>query len=135
LPEDKRDPSAWERYNANILRVVPQLMYRPGSKLAIDLVIFINGIAVATVEVKTDFTQSADAAVEQYMNDRLPVDPVTRPTGPLLAFKRGAVVDFAMSDSDIQMTTKRDGKNTVFLPFNQGRDARAGNPNRPDGEY
>ncbi|MEX0899805.1 MAG: DEAD/DEAH box helicase family protein [Gammaproteobacteria bacterium] len=135
LPEDERDPSAWARYEANILRVVPQLMYRPGSKLAIDLVFFINGIAVATVEVKTDFTQSADAAVEQYQNDRLPFDPVTRRVEPLLTFKRGAVVHFAMSDSDIQMTTKLDGKNTVFLPFNQGRDGRAGNPIREDGEY
>lgn len=135
LPEDERDPSAWERYNANILRVVPQLMYRPGSKLAIDLVFFINGIAVATVEVKTDFTQSAEAAVEQYKNDRLPMDPATRRVEPLLTFKRGAVVHFAMSDSDIQMATKLDGKNTYFLPFNLGRDGHAGNPIREDGEY
>lgn len=135
LPEDERDPSAWERYNANILRVVPQLMYRPGSKLAIDLVFFINGLPVATVEVKTDFTQSADAAVEQYKNDRLPMDPSTRRVEPLLTFKRGAVVHFAMSDSDIQMATKLDGKNTYFLPFNVGRDGHAGNPIRQDGEY
>lgn len=135
LPEDERDPSAWERYNANILRVVPQLMYRPGSKLAIDLVFFINGIAVATVEVKTDFTQSAEAAVEQFKNDRLPMDPATRRVEPLLTFKRGAVVHFAMSDSDIQMATKLDGKNTYFLPFNLGRDGHAGNPIREDGEY
>src|SRR5882762_4104021 len=106
LPEDDRDLSAWERYNANILRVVPQLKYRPGSQLAIDLVFFINSIPVATVEVKTDFTQSASAAVEQYKNDRLPVDPATRRVEPLLSFKRGAVVHFAMSDSDIQMATK-----------------------------
>jgi len=135
LPEDERDPSAWERYNANILRVVPQLKYRPGSTLAIDLVFFINGLPVATVEVKTDFTQSADAAVDQYKNDRLPQDPSTKRVEPLLTFKRGAVVHFAMSDSDIQMATKLDGKNTYFLPFNQGRDGHAGNPVREDGEY
>lgn len=135
LPEDARDPTAWERYNANILRVVPQLMYRPGSNLAIDLVFFINGLAVATVEVKTDFTQSADEAVEQYKNDRLPMDPATRRKEPLLTFQRGAVVHFAMSDSDIQMCTKLDGKNSYFLPFNQGRDGRKGNPIREDGEY
>lgn len=135
LPEDERDPSAWERYRANRLRVVPQLMYRPGSKLAIDLVFFINGLPVATVEVKTDFTQSAGAAVEQYKNDRLPMDPVTRRKEPLLAFKRGAVVHFAMSDSDIQMSTRLVGADTFFLPFNLGRDGRAGNPLREDGEY
>lgn len=134
-PEDERDPSAWERYDANILRVVPQLMYRPGSKLAIDLVFFINGLPVATVEVKTDFTQSAAAAVEQYKDDRLPTDPSTRRIEPLLTFLRGAVVHFAMSDSDIQMCTKLDGANSYFLPFNLGRDGHAGNPIREDGEY
>lgn len=135
LPEDERDPSAWERYNANILRVVPQLKYRPGSQLSIDLVFFINGLPVATVEIKTDFTQSAAAAVDQYRNDRLPVDPVTRRKEPLLTFKRGAVVHFAMSDSDIRMTTRLACADTFFLPFNLGRDGRAGNPLRADGEY
>ncbi|KRG71376.1 restriction endonuclease [Stenotrophomonas terrae] len=139
LPEDERDLSAWERYNSNILRVVPQLMYRPGSKLAIDLVFFINGLAVATVELKTDFTQSAEAAVEQYKNDRLPMDQTTRRVEPLLTFQRGAVVHFAMSDSDIQMCTKLAGKNSYFLPFNQGRDGSngvwTGNPIRENGEY
>lgn len=135
LPEDERDPHAWERYNANILRVVPQLKYRPSSQLAIDLVCFINGIPVATVEIKTDFTQSADAAVDQYKNDRLPMDPTTRRVEPLLTFKRGAVVHFAVSDSDIQMATRLDGQNTYFLPFNQGRNGLAGNPLREDGEY
>ena len=134
-PEDDRDASAWQRYRANRLRVVRQLMYRPGHKLAIDLVFFINGIPVATVELKTDFTQSADAAVAQYKRDRKPVDPISRRVEPLLSFKRGAVVHFAMSDSDIQMATKLDGENTVFLPFNQGCDGRAGNPARADGEY
>lgn len=135
LPEDDRDPSAWERYKANRLRVVPQLKYRPGHNLAIDLVLFINGLPVATVEVKTDFTQSAAAAMEQYKNDRLPIDPVTRRKEPLLSFKRGAVVHFAVSDSDIRMTTKLAGADTFFLPFNLGRDGHAGNPLRADGEY
>lgn len=111
-PEDERDPTAWERYRVNRLRVVPQLKYRPGSQLAIDLVFFINGLPVATVEVKTDFTQSASAAVEQYKNDRLPMDAATRRKEPLLTFKRGAVVHFAMSDSDIQMATKLAGADT-----------------------
>lgn len=135
LPEDDRDPLAWERYKANRLRVVPQLKYRPAHNLAIDLVFFINGLPVATVEVKTDFTQSAAAAVEQYKTDRLPIDPVTQRKEPLLTFKRGAVVHFAVSDSDIRMATKLDGGNTYFLPFNLGRYGHAGNPLRADGEY
>ncbi len=134
-PEDKRNDTVLKRYAANILRVVPQLEYHPTRKLAIDLVLLINGIPVATVELKTDFTQSAEAAMEQYKTDRLPYDPKTKRREPLLTFKRGAVVHFAMSDSDIQMATKLDGENTVFLPFNQGNDGHAGNPPRKDKEY
>ena len=127
-PEDKRNADVLKRYAANILRVVPQLQYHPSRKLAIDLVLFINGIPVATVELKTDFTQSAEAAMDQYRTDRLPYDPKTKRREPLLTFKRGAVVHFAMSDSDIQMATKLDGDNTFFLPFNKGDRGHAGNP-------
>lgn len=127
-PEDKRNADVLKRYAAHILRVVPQLQYHPSRKLAIDLVLFINGIPVATVELKTDFTQSAEAAMDQYRNDRLPYDPKTKRREPLLTFKRGAVVHFAMSDSEIQMATKLDGDNTFFLPFNKGNDGHAGNP-------
>ncbi|MGE3804982.1 MAG: type I restriction endonuclease subunit R [Gemmataceae bacterium] len=134
-PEDARNAEVTKRYRANILRVVPQLKYHPARELAIDLVFFINGVPVATVEVKTDFTQSAAAAVEQYKTDRLPQDPKTKRREPLLTFKRGAVVHFALSDSDIQMATKLDGENTFFLPFNQGNEGHAGNPARKDGEY
>ena len=134
-PEDKRNEKVVKRYAANRLRVVPQLKYHPAREFAIDLVFFFNGLAVATVEVKTDFTQSADAAVEQYKNDRLPFDPKTKRKEPLLTFKRGAVVHFAMSESDIRMATKLDGQSTFFLPFNQGKDGHAGNPARADGEY
>jgi len=134
-PEDKRNIDVLKRYAANILRVVPQLQYHPSRKLAIDLVFFINGIPVATVELKTDFTQSAEAAMDQYRTDRLPYDSKTKRREPLLTFKRGAVVHFAMSDSDIQMATKLDGENTFFLPFNLGNEGHAGNPERKDKEY
>ena len=134
-PEDKRDEDSLKRYAANILRVVPQLKYHPSRELALDLAFFINGLPVATVEIKTDFTQSIDDAVEQYKRDRLPVDPKTRRKEPLLTFKRGAVVHFALSDSEIRMTTKLDGEKTYFLPFNQGDRGHAGNPARTDGEY
>mgnify|MGYP001940215000 CR=1 FL=1 len=134
-PEDKRNKDILHRYASNRLRVVPQLRYHPSKEYAIDLGLFINGLAVGTVEIKTDFTQSAEAAKEQYKQDRLPVDPQTRRTEPLLTFKRGAIVHFAMSDSEIWMTTKLAGENTFFLPFNKGRDGHAGNPARTDGEY
>lgn len=73
--------------------------------------------------------------MEQYRTDRLPFDPKTKRKEPLLTFKRGAIVHFALSDCEIQMATKLDGENTAFLPFNQGFEGRAGNPQRADGEY
>jgi hypothetical protein len=101
----------------------------------IDLAFFINGIAVATVELKTDFTQRVEAAMAQYRQDRPPKSVTTGRAEPLLAFQRGAVVHFAMSDSDIRMATKLDGPATVFLPFNRGNDGAAGNPPGADGGY
>ena len=134
-PEDKRNEDVLYRYASNRLRVVPQLKYHPGRELAIDLGLFVNGLPVATVELKTDFTQSAERAREQYRNDRLPIDPSTKRKHPLLTFKRGAIVHFAMSDSEIWMTSKLAGENTFFLPFNEGFDGHGGNPPRDDGEY
>lgn len=127
-PEDRRNKVVIECYKANILRVVPELKYHPAHQFAIDLVFFINGLPVATVELKTDFTQSAEAAMDQYRQDRLPFNPKTKRKEPLLTFKRGAVVHFAMSDSEIMMATKLDGLNTFFLPFNKGHNSHAGNP-------
>ena len=127
LPEDDRNETVILRYAANRLRVVPQLRYSLDKTDEIDLAFFINGIPVATVELKTDFTQSVQAAMQQYRMDRKP----ERKSGglePLLSFKRGAVVHFAMSDSDIRMTTKLAGDSTFFLPFNRGNDGAAGNP-------
>ncbi|MDO9140778.1 MAG: type I restriction endonuclease [Methylobacter sp.] len=83
-PEDLRNEKVNERYKLNRLRVVRQLKYCPTREWAIDLVFFINGLPVATVEVKTDFTQSIEEAVKQYKNDRLPIDPVTGRKEPLL---------------------------------------------------
>ena len=133
-PEDNRNDTVIARYTANRLRVVPQLRYSLDKADEIDLAFFINGIPVATVELKTDFTQSVQAAMQQYRMDRKP----ERKSGglePLLTFKRGAVVHFAMSDSDIRMTTKLAGDSTFFLPFNRGNDGAAGNPPGDNGSY
>ncbi len=134
-PEDERNSKEVEKYRANILRVVRQLKYNPNREWAIDLGFFINGIPVATVELKTDFTQAIDDAIWQYKKDRRPVDSATKRKEPLLTFRRGAVVHFAMSDSEIEMTTRLNGDKTVFLPFNKGNDGHAGNKARDDGEY
>ncbi|MDD4913428.1 MAG: DEAD/DEAH box helicase family protein [Methylococcales bacterium] len=135
LPEDDRNQTVLTRYVANRLRVVPQLRYSLDKGDEIDLAFFINGIPVATVELKTDFTQSVQAAMQQYRMDRPPKHEKTGRAEPLLTFKRGAVVHFAMSDSDIRMTTKLAGDSTFFLPFNRGNDGAAGNPPGDNGSY
>jgi len=132
-PEDSRNPSEVKKYKSNILRVVRQLKYCPTREWEIDLVFFINGLPVATVEIKTDMTQPIENAIKQYKEDRLPT--VNGRNEPLLTFNRGAVVHFAMCESEIYMTTKLDGENTFFLPFNKGNNGFAGNPAREDEEY
>ena len=89
---------------------------------------------VATVELKTDFTQQIDDAVDQYRFDRHPC-PKGQPPEPLLSFPSGALVHFAVSSSEVRMVTRLDGPDTVFLPFNLGDDGGAGNPVNPGGGH
>jgi type I restriction enzyme R subunit len=130
------NPDILARYNANRLRVVRQVRYSLHNENCIDLVLFLNGLPVATVELKTDNTQSIEDAVWQYKTDRLPRLAGKTPE-PLLSFPSGALVHFAVSSREVRMTTKLAGPATVFLPFNKGSDpggknCGAGNP-VPDG--
>jgi type I restriction enzyme R subunit len=120
------------RYNLNRLRVIRQVRYSTHNENSIDLVLFLNGIPVATVELKTEFTQSITAAIDQYRFDRLP-HPKGHSPEPLLSFPRGALVHFAVSSREVHMVTRLDGPATVFLPFNQGDNGAAGNPVNPAG--
>lgn len=115
------------RYAANRLRVVRQVRYSLHCENSLDLVLFLNGVPVATVELKTDFTQSIGDAIDQYRFDRLP-HPKGQAAEPLLSFPRGALVHFAVSNREVHMVTRLDGPATVFLPFNQGDRGAAGNP-------
>jgi type I restriction enzyme, R subunit len=126
------NPDIMQRYDANRLRVVRQVHYSVHNELNIDLVLFLNGIPVATVELKTDNTQSIDDAVYQYKKDRDP-SPKGRSPEPLLTFPSGALVHFAVSSSRVMMTTKLDGFGTTFLPFDLGDNGAAGNPLNPNG--
>ncbi|MEZ9558811.1 type I restriction endonuclease subunit R [Vibrio splendidus] len=120
-PDHDLNPMATARYKENILRVVPELVYSPnGYDGRLDLTLFVNGIPVATCELKSEFKQSVDNAKVQYMKDRQPKDPKTKKPEPLLTFKRGALVHFAVSQYNVAMTTRLDGKKTFFLPFDQG---------------
>lgn len=121
------NPDIIATYQANRLRVVRQLRYSTANENCFDLALFLNGVPVATAELKTDFTQSITDAIDQYRFDRLP-----RPKGgnaePLLTFPSGALVHFAVSNSEVHMTTKLAGPATRFLPFNKGNEGGAGNP-------
>lgn len=126
------NPDIMKRFDANRLRVVRQVRYSLHNELNIDLVLFLNGIPVATAELKTNFTQSIDDAVDQYLFNRIP-NPKGQSPEPLLSFPSGALVHFAVSSSEVKMTTKLAGPETDFLPFNQGDNGAAGNPTNPNG--
>ena len=122
------------RYEANRLRVVRQVRYSLYNENCLDLVLFLNGLPVATAELKTDFTQSIGDAVDQYRFDRDP-KPKGHSPEPLLSFPNGALVHFAISNCEVRMVTKLEGKATVFLPFNRGNDGAAGNPVDAEGGH
>lgn len=110
-------------HEANILSVMRQVIYSARNKNAIDLAIFVNGIPVATLEVKNLLTgQNFKHAERQYRKDRAPAGE------PLLTFKRGAIVHFAVDQDNASMTTRLVNGKTRFLPFSRGRDGGAGNP-------
>ena len=126
------NPEILAKYGANRLRVVRQVHYSLHSENSLDLVLFLNGIPVATCELKTDFTQSVEDAVDQYRFDRNP-KVKGKGTEPLLSFPNGALVHFAVSNMEVRMTTRLEGPPTRFLPFNKGDNGGAGNPPNPKG--
>ena len=114
-------------YAKNRFSVTRQLRYsRDETRLALDLCIFINGLPIATFELKNSLTKQTVAdAVQQYMRDRDPRE---------LLFQFGrCIVHFAVDDQEVQFCTKLAGKKSWFLPFNQGWNDGAGNPPNPDG--
>ncbi len=121
------NPDIMKRYAANRLRVVRQVRYSTANENCLDLVLFLNGLPMATVELKTDFTQSVQDAIDQYRFDRHPKHKGQN-AEPLLSFPSGALVHFAVSNSEVHMATQLAGPATVFLPFNQGDQGGAGNP-------
>jgi type I restriction enzyme R subunit len=132
-PGHNLNPQLEAKYARNRLRIVRQLYHSQHNKNSIDLVAFLNGIPVATFELKTDFKQTVEHAKRQYRTDRLPKDQKTGKPEPLLTFKRRALVYFAVSTDEVYMTTCLAGKSTYFLPFNKGRDGASGNPDNPNG--
>ena len=114
-------------YGQNRFSVTRQLRYSAdNAQLALDLCLFVNGLPVATFELKNSLTkQTVDDAVEQYKNDR---DPRER----LFEFGR-CLAHFAVDDHEVRFCTHLRGKNSWFLPFNKGWDDGRGNPPNPNG--
>lgn len=118
---------AEERFAANIFSVTRQLRYsKDKTQLALDLGVFINGLPVATFELKNRLTkQTVEDAVQQYKRDRDPKE---------LLFQFGrCMVHFAVDDQEVRMCTHLKAKDSWFLPFNKGFNDGAGNPPNPDG--
>lgn len=112
-------------YAANRVSVIRQFRYSPRHANTIDVALFVNGLLVATAELKNPLTgQNVEHAKEQYRVDR---DPTADP------FLTRALVHFAVDPYFVFMTTRLAGNSTEFLPFNQGRDGGMGNPDNPNG--
>jgi len=126
------NPEITRRYEANRLRVVRQVRYSTANENCLDLVLYLNGIPVATAELKTNFTQAIGDAIDQYRFDRHP-SPKGGKAETLLGFPGGALVHFAVSNSEVAMSTRLAGPATRFLPFNKGDHGGKGNPVNPHG--
>ncbi len=125
-PSPGNDKAA-ERFAANVFSVTRQLRYsKDETKLALDLGIFINGLPVATFELKNSLTkQTVDDAVQQYRRDR--------DARELLFHFGRCMVHFAVDDGEVRMCTELKGNASWFLPFNKGWNDGAGNPPNPAG--
>lgn len=121
-PANPLSVSAAKRAQENRLRIIRQVHFDPSSNETIDLVATVNGIPVATLELKTDNTQTVNDAIKQYRKDRVPSQ-----NRRILQPGR-ALVHFAVSNDEVYMTTALKGNDTRFLPFNQGHDGAGGNP-------
>ena len=126
-PASGLEPRRVEEYRANILSVMDEVEYSEKHGNRIDVVLFVNGLPVVTLEAKNLMTAATFRHAEkQYRTDRSPAGE------PLLTFKRGALVHVALDEDNASMTTRLRNGRTHFLPFNRGRDGGAGNPDVDD---
>lgn len=121
-PASGMNPDATAAYAQNILTITRQVKFNPATEQSVDVVLAVNGLPIVTAELKNPMTgQTVENAKHQYASDR---DPRT----PLFRFKERALVHFAVDPDLAFMTTKIEGKDTHWLPFNRGYLNGAGNP-------
>lgn len=111
-----------EMYTKNIFSISRQVYYSAQSNKSIDMMIALNGLPIAVIELKNHLTgQTVDDAKRQYMQDRDPKEL-------LFQFKKRAIVFFAVDPDEVYMTTRLEKEKTFFLPFNRGNHGGKGNP-------
>lgn len=126
-PASSMNSETKQLYEANVLTITRQARYSTHHDNSIDIVLCVNGIPVITIELKNQLThQNYENAINQYKYDRDPQDAI-------FAFKKRALVHFAVDTNEAYMTTRLKGKDTVFLPFNKGHENGKGNPDNPNG--
>ncbi len=126
-PESGLNPESETLYKMNRLGIARQVYFSRKDRKSIDMVIVLNGLPIATIELKNHFTgQSTKEAKKQYKDTRDPKEL-------LFTFKKRALVHFALDDEAVFMTTKVEGSKTYWLPFNKGDNHGAGNPVNPKG--
>ncbi len=126
-PVSKLNPETQKLYDKNILAVTRQVHYSLKNENSVDVLLFLNGLPIATIELKNQFTgQTVKNAKAQYKYDRDEAEL-------LFQFKKRALVHFAVDTDEIYMTTRLQGSRTKYLPFNRGFNKGAGNPPNPNG--
>ena len=121
-PNTSINEDTQRRYDANILKITRQVVTENGERP--DIVLSLNGIPVATAELKNVLSAThwtVEDAIYQYRKER-------NPKGKLFTFKKRTLVHFAVDTEEVYMTTKLDGEQTYFLPFNRGYNKGRGNP-------
>lgn len=128
LPYNDLNPDVTSKFESNVFSVTRQVYFSSVDHKSVDMVVFLNGLPLATLELKNPWTgQNVNQAKKQYRDDRDPKET-------LFQFKR-CLVHFAVDPDEVWMTTKLDGKSTYFLPFNKGlpNGQGKGNPVNPNG--
>ena len=121
------NPELEARYAANRVGLTRQLHFSERNEKSLDVTISLNGVPVATIELKNPLTgQTVNNAQQQYCQDRDPRESI-------FEFKRRTLVHFTVDTEAVFMTTRLAGGATHFLPFNKGQDDGAGNPSDPQG--
>lgn len=126
-PYNDINPDVAANFERNIFSVTRQLYYsKTDTHLSLDMVLFINGLPIATIELKNAWTgQMAYQARQQYCTTRDPNEPLFQ--------QARCLVHFAVDTDEVYMTTQLNGEDTYFLPFNKGHNFGKGNPPNPHG--